>query len=123
VKISEETKDSIFRRLSLHLSALSEHALKVEKTLGDSYLPSSGKFHKDSITDLQSLDYLRQCLEDLAILMHFFDEQHPVFDDAFLNQDCFLSKLQLDNTRSVAKGLPLPKFGGQDNASRELDLF
>ena len=123
MKISDEDRDSIWRRLSLHLSSLSEHVLTVEKTLGDNGLPSPGTNEKKIITELQTLDYLRQCLEDLAVLMHLFDEQHPVFDDRFLEQESFLSHLQLDTTKSVAKGLPTPKFGGHDKTSSELDLF
>ena len=63
----EQSLSGLMKKLSCHLDTLADQTHIVEHALSDQRCPTTQQ-HPIVITQLQSLDYLRQSLEDLAML-------------------------------------------------------
>lgn len=86
----------ILSRASEHLDSLAEEVLAVEHALGEELGQMPQK--PGNIGRLQRLDYLRQSLEDAAMLMHILSKegQSGVADDV-------QGKLRLETTRALLR--------------------
>lgn len=112
------------KRLSGHLDGLASEVHRVEHAIGEDMFPSQ-VIGGAAITQLQSLDYLRQSLEDLALLTHFLGQNDVEGDGRSGWQDParVSGQLRLHSTRAL--------FGAarQDSGVRatgvvgEVDLF
>ena len=63
--------ESALGNLSQHLDALSGKIFTIEEVLGTDLFSNSSDQTTVPITTLQSLDFVRQSLEDCALLTHF----------------------------------------------------
>ncbi len=114
------TLGDLLLALSTHMDGLAEQVNAVEHTIGDRLA------HPDAaagvITQLQSLDYLRQSLEDVSVLMLFLSRNNrlaaPVENIADMS-----SKMKLNSTKTLIAGNPTHKFALPDDNAGDLDLF
>lgn len=114
--------DQMMHRLSTHLDGLAAEVHRVEHAIGESL----GRRSDDDapITQLQSLDYLRQSLEDLSLLTLMLGRRS---DLGVLSADEGLQitrKLRLAVTRQILLSLDSPEtFGASCRNAGNLDLF
>ena len=111
--------DPVLGRMSAHLDCLAAMVFDLEQTVAN-HLATPEGFKGNSIEEFQSLDLLRQSLEDLAILSLLLAKR----ENAQPTEPTQLaSRLSLDITRSVLLGGT--GVGFQDTATQagDLDLF
>lgn len=82
-------------RISVQMDGLASEVHRIEHAVGDE-LALSGPREAETITRLQRLDFLRQSMEDLALLFHFLSRDH----DGVHAPD-LASKLHLDVTKAL----------------------
>ncbi|MCX7559773.1 hypothetical protein OS190_09355 [Sulfitobacter sp. F26204] len=85
-------------RISAHLDELSEEVKAIELAIGDE-VGTIGLQTSGSIKRLQSLDFLRQSLADLALLSKNLSQKHDVALTENLKDN-----LRLDVTRTLVTG-------------------
>jgi hypothetical protein len=111
----------LLSRLSQHLDTLSGEVHAVEHGLGaelgrDVHRPTR------TITQLQSLDYLRQSLEDLALLAHVLGSEQSRAGPRPPDLSAAARRLRLQSTRALLQpdqAVPAPFAERQG----EVDLF
>lgn len=108
----------LLRRLSSHLDSLAAEVHAVEVTIGDEMGVGSA-LEAGSIKRLQRLDYLRQSLEDLALLNHFMADQ-----SSGEVAESVGSRLRLATTKTLLKPEP-PQLQPvlTNSADGNVDLF
>ena len=112
----------ILGQLSDHLDGLAAHVFELERMLGDGLKPT--KFSDFStITKLQSLDYLRQSLEDVALLTCFLSESVTESPMNEIQTTSLSEKLRLKSTQMLLKGKVAPAFGQGDAHDGDPDWF
>ena len=111
-------RNDVLHRLSDHLDTLAADIHAIEQVIGEELK------HRDPnapgrLLRLQRLDFIRQSLEDTAMLTHLMSRQ----DGDRLPRD-ISSKLKLDATRQMLDGQrgPAPSLPA-GTSSGEVDLF
>ncbi|GFE51778.1 hypothetical protein So717_35310 [Roseobacter cerasinus] len=118
---TDEHVSKIQARLSQYLDKLSAQIFDVEETIGQSIglLQSPDA---QTITNLQALDFVRQSLEDLALMLLLLSQS----EKSVLNASdlCKLSeKLKLEATRAILDGDSKNYSDQTSNTPEDLDLF
>ncbi len=93
---------SVLLRLSDHLDSLSTKVLIVEEALGDTL----GKFDQQTAIDLkkvQQLDYVRQSIEDCALLSLLLAQMDFEVLDVIFDERQIATRLKLESTVSILK--------------------
>lgn len=108
----------LLKRVSHHLDSMASEIHGIEHTIGEELVSISTQ-RMESITRLQRLDFLRQSMEDLALLTLFLSNNHDGSIDIGLAE-----KLRLETTKQLVLGnadpLALPS---SQNSLGEVDLF
>ena len=92
--------ETFLSRVSDHLDLLAAQVHDLEEAIGSAVLDNPNDVQVE-ITRLQGLDYVRQCLEDLALLTTVFENQIPESGFEFPNIDRVRSKLKLEITKGI----------------------
>ncbi len=113
----------LLARLSRHLDALSGEVHVVEHGIG-SHLSGSDLRAPRAITQLQSLDYLRQSLEDLALVAHLAGRLPEVQGHHCSGVDAIAAKLTLQRSKALLQSgqMPVPTDFA-DTGQGDVDLF
>jgi hypothetical protein len=93
--------ESVLSNVSLHLDALADRIMVLEETVCKSLAVVGGELNNSRVTELQSLDFLRQSLQDLAVLIHLMDLHAPYDAADQLPLDKVTSKLKLAATKEL----------------------
>lgn len=108
----------LFVRMSDHLDGLAAEVHAIEHAIGDEMdivVAQDG----ETIMRLQRLDFLRQSLEDMALLSNFLSKDH----DGIL-QTNLAQQMRLDVTkRLICGGEPPSDKIRQEDAIGDVDLF
>jgi hypothetical protein len=112
------TSAQLMPRLSQHMDMLAAEVHRVEQTLGGTFekAPSLGGA---TIMQLQSLDFLRQSLEDLALLTHTLGRLATEHAPDALDAELLSSKCRLASTRRLMAQVAEADAGPEGT----LDLF
>lgn len=113
---------SVLVGLSSHLDCLAQRICQVEETLGGLFTGSEHLDGRITISKLQALDFVRQALEDCALLVHYLAlEQGSDNIQTLRNSQKLLAELKLEATQSLltptvapAKKQPPVHDGGID---------
>ena len=92
--------ETFLSRVSDHLDLLAAQVHDLEEAIGSAVLDNPNAVQVE-ITRLQGLDYVRQCLEDLALLTTVFENQLTESGFEFSNIDSVRSKLKLEITKGI----------------------
>lgn len=114
--------DQMMQRLSTHLDGLAAEVHRVEHAIGEGL----GRHTDDDapITQLQSLDYLRQSLEDLSLLTLMLGRRCDLGALTGVEGLQIARKLRLAVTRQILLSLDPPETFGDDHRNAgNLDLF
>ena len=95
----------ILHRMSRHLDDLAARVYHVEHAIGDEF-STSGPQATATIQRLQTLDLLRQSLEDLSLLVLFVSQTDGIESQNVKGIEKLANRLSLDAT----KALLTPKF-------------
>lgn len=111
----------ILNRVAEYLDKLSGQVFDIEGTVSRT-ISVNGISDDSAIKNLQSLDYLRQSLEDLALLAVTLGDSKigPLSDDVI---EGVKQKLKLKSTRTLLDEVPLCKTRDTDFRCGEFDLF
>lgn len=106
--MSSSTKDSlqfqdVFARLSVHLDKLAGQVYDVEEALGGIWSETGAK-NGMTVTKLQSLDFVRQSLEDCALLVHYLSLECDVDTLSHSAVSEFSQRLKLNTTKGIVAG-------------------
>lgn len=116
-----EQVSTIQQRLSQYLDRLSAQVFDVEQTIGHA-LGTAPSPDAQTITNLQALDFVRQSLEDLALMLLLLSQSGKSVLDA--GELCQLSeKLKLEATRAILDGSTGDQVDKHASVSDNLDLF
>ena len=117
-------QSTVLSRLSAHLDRLSCQIYDVEEALGKIWAePGAGAGASASVTRLQSLDYVRQSLEDCALLVHYLGKTSHVNE---LSNECagdLRGRLKLNTTQNLVIPFNSPKSSGQNADTGGVELF
>ena len=118
-----ERLSAVMHRLSVHLDKLADHTDAVEHAIGKQ-LCTKAPPQAAAITQLQSLDYLRQSLEDMAMLTLLLSQAEGIGTVPLEIIDAINTELNLSDTKALIcsqtePGAHVPEFA----KSGELDLF
>jgi len=108
----------LLARLSDHLDGLATEVHRVEQVVG-TQAATAQSAPVGAIVQLQSLDHLRQSLEDLSLLALYLSRPDKVGIPGLKNPASFRSRMRLGSTRALFDMGPpttLPPAG-------EIDLF
>lgn len=111
----ELTVSGLMERLSQHLAGLAEDAGFLEQAIGTGLAPDTC-LSGETIMQLQSLDRLRQSLEDLAVLSDALGQEPPGAEA--LDAERLSGLCRLDCTRQLLRPQP-----GDREQKGALDLF
>ena len=89
--------EEVLSNVSSHLDHLAERIYEIEEALGNSL--ASDQTETPSIRKLQSLDFVRQSLEDCALLAHFLSSIAPGNRPSQIDVNEVSDKLKLGATR------------------------
>lgn len=105
--------------MSVQMDSLATEVHRIEHAIGDELAMASTP-RTQTITRLQRLDFLRQSLEDLALLLHFLSKDHNGVLELNLSE-----KLRLDVTKALFKdGCPMdPALLPDEKIRGDVDLF
>ncbi|WP_195822049.1 hypothetical protein [Roseobacter sp. MH60115] len=118
---SEEPVNKIIERLSTYLDRLAGQVFELENTVSRT-VGEKTTSDTSTITDLQGLDFLRQSLEDLALMTLLMSRQEASrFSAADLQE--VSAKLKLKATQSLLQGENHTHFGEKPDSTGDLDLF
>ncbi|XDB00006.1 hypothetical protein AB1M95_08920 [Sulfitobacter sp. LCG007] len=112
----------ILSRVSRHLDAMAGQVFSLEEAVGRS-LPEASNTENSIIRELQTLDLLRQSLEDLALLAHHLHLHSEHLGGDLLPVSQIGQKLRLDSTRTLLHGQTTFSFEREDETLGDLDLF
>lgn len=116
--------EQIMERVSDHLDSLACKVFEIEDALGRSLDGEKPYIEVGStITRLQSLDYLRQSLEDLALMTCMVSKNSQHLNDHKLPVDRICAGLKLDTTRFVVIGRDPANMEKKQLNTGEIDLF
>lgn len=108
----------LLQRLSAHFDGLAGDVFEIEQVIGNNFNQEDLK-KSDTITRLQRLDFLRQSLEDLALLAHYICSETTGEVSSALSE-----KLRLDTTKLLLEPDKARKIRPVESDTRgELDLF
>lgn len=115
--------ETVLSNISSHLDQLAGRIYDIEETLGETL--ATNKAEISSITKFQSLDFIRQSLEDCAMLVHLLSTHAPPAASSIDNSSQMASRLRLDVTRSlmVAPANDPSAFEKNDADVGDVDLF
>lgn len=88
---------ALLARVSVQIDGLATEVHRIEHAIGDELALTAAQ-GSQTITRLQRLDFLRQSLEDLALLFLFLSKDH----DGVLECD-LADKMRLDVTKALIK--------------------
>ncbi|MFT6674179.1 MAG: hypothetical protein ACJAVM_000350 [Sulfitobacter sp.] len=113
----------LLSRVSAHLDDLAARVYHVEHAIGDEF-STTGPQSADTIQRLQTLDLLRQSLEDLSLLMLYVSQSDSLTDQALSGIDKLTARLHLNATKALLS----PYYDPDNPPSRpfsegEVDLF
>ncbi len=105
--------------VSGQMDSLASEVHQIEHAIGDELVVMSAQ-GAQTITRLQRLDFLRQSLEDLALLMHFLSKNHDGYVEPGI-----ADKLRLDATKALLqeRRSARTRFPPDDRILGEVDLF
>lgn len=116
--------DVLMERMSDHLDLLASKVFDIEEALGKAIgEPADGHHEVETITRLQSLDFLRQSLEDLALLSCSMSKHASIVKDGELPVETFKNVLKLDSTKQTLFEPTLSHRKLTLDEGGELDLF
>ncbi|MEP2474730.1 hypothetical protein [Roseobacter sp.] len=117
----DEPSSKLQFRISSHLDSLAEQVFLLEETIGKT-LGSRETLDQETISNLQNLDFLRQSLEDLALLTLAMSEIDTVsLEESTLNYFC--GKVKLKVTKALIGDKPFHSFGSEIDGEQDFDLF
>ncbi|WP_299827757.1 hypothetical protein [uncultured Roseobacter sp.] len=118
---SEERISEVIQRVSAYLDRLAGQVFEVESTIGRAVEEQKAS-DSHTIKNLQALDFLRQSLEDLALMTLLLSRQErPHLGPVELQK--VRAGLKLKATQSLLHGEDHPHFGDTNEADSDLDLF
>lgn len=118
---SEEPIAVFLTRMSSYLDKLAGQVFDIEETIGQA-VERDAVAEPPTITNLQALDFLRQSLEDLALMSTLLgNSAKGAINLAEL--DHLSRKLRLKATRSLLTGEEQKDFGANRQTIDDLDLF
>ncbi|MCV3272055.1 hypothetical protein [Roseobacter sinensis] len=118
---SEHPISTINIRLSSYLDKLAGQIFDLEEAISHA-VDTSSSAEPQTITSLQSLDFLRQSLEDLAIMTLLIGQENKVSLTA-PEIEKISQKLKLKVTCAVLEGQQHDDFGTKKDSADDLDLF
>lgn len=113
---------TLLDRMSSQLDLLAGQVFDVEEAIGTS-MTDGQNAHGVEITRLQALDYLRQCLEDLALLTTLLSREDENLSARIGNLNELSSKLKLEVTKGILAGERRPEESSLKRAVGDVDLF
>lgn len=120
----EVALDVLMERMSDHLDLLASKVFDIEEALGKAIQePARGQHEIETITRLQSLDFLRQSLEDLALLSCSMSKHASTLSTRDLPVGTFKDVLRLESTKKILFGTDLSDERLQTKEGGDLDLF
>jgi len=117
-----ETLGKILARVSGHLDALAAQVFTIEQAVGATVL-RSGNTSGATITEIQGLDFLRQSLEDMALLMHLLNKREKALNSGDSDLQRIAQRLKLNSTQKLLRSDVCKKRQIETETSGELDLF
>lgn len=112
----------VMARLSAHVDGLASDVRQVEETIGQGLHHSAGT--EAQITRLQSLDYLRQSLEDISCLARNLSQGAQIGALTGAEAADLSRQLRLSVTQEILYPQPCAGTSGKDHSARgDLDLF
>lgn len=120
--ISQSRIPDILARLSAHLDKLAAQVFDVEEALGD-LISTGGTTDKPSVTKLQSLDFVRQSLEDCALLAHQLGAQPILSSEEGAALEVLRAKLKLAATQELVSPEKNDPKRHLVSGNGDLDLF
>ncbi|MEM6887349.1 MAG: hypothetical protein AAF636_04325 [Pseudomonadota bacterium] len=116
--------DLLLERMSDHLDALAAKVFEIEDAIGKAIKNDCSKSHEGAtITRLQSLDFLRQSLEDLALLSCYLSQNSQRITDGRMPANALSVNLKLDVTRAIVVGAAKGAVALHAEGDGDLDLF
>ncbi|MEM9969156.1 MAG: hypothetical protein AAF755_13825 [Pseudomonadota bacterium] len=112
----------LFKRLAVHMDGLAARVHRIECLLSPQMLDASARENR-TIRDLQHLDYLRQSLEDCALLLLLLG-QH--LSQSFLTVEdiaAIQEKLRLESTQELFTDPVVRPVSTLHENTGEIDLF
>lgn len=120
----EVSMEEVMGRMSDHLDSLACKVFEIEDVLGRTLDGKKPAIEDGSaITRLQSLDFLRQSLEDLALMICLVSKNTEYLHDHKLPVERICAGLKLDTTRFVVVGKDIPDMEKTSQDTGEFDLF
>ena len=118
---SDQPVRDVLKRLSAYLDKLAAQVFDLEDTVGQT-VNNRNETNSETITNLQALDFLRQSLEDLALMTLLL----ATSDKTCLNSNEINDvgkKLKLKTTRSLLAGQDSQYSSRESETRGDLDLF
>lgn len=113
----------ILHRMSSHLDDLAARVYHVEHAIGDEF-STSGPQAAATIQRLQTLDLLRQSLEDLSLLVLFVSQSDDLCGQSVNEINQLANRLSLDTTKALLTPQYCPtRRGSLPREEGEVDLF
>jgi hypothetical protein len=113
----------VLRQISSHLDGLSIQVQGIESTFGAQLNPGAPP-QSGLITQLQSLDYLRQSLQDLAVLLTHLSEVEGMNTVPFGQISKINGILKLSDTKAILMPqVETAGFGKDGSSFGTIDLF
>lgn len=91
--------ETVLSNVSAHLDQLAGRIHDLEETLGETL--SADHTAVASISKFQSLDFIRQSLEDCAMLVHYLSIATATTSSPLVRADKMAPRLKLDNTKTL----------------------
>ncbi|WP_299508482.1 hypothetical protein [uncultured Roseobacter sp.] len=111
----------ILKRVSAYLDKLAGQVFDLEETIGHAVREGKAS-DPQTITKLQTLDFLRQSLEDLALMTLLLGSSEKA-KLASGDLQKVGEKLKLQATQTLLDGYQHHSFGEKSDAFGDLDLF
>lgn len=118
---SNEEISTLTLRLSAYLDKLAAQVFNLEETIGKA-VENSTSTAPETITNLQTLDFLRQSLEDLAMMTLLIAKSGNTSLGAS-EIDKVSQRLKLNATKAILTGESHSDFGKKMHEASDLDLF
>jgi hypothetical protein len=99
------TLPTLLQRLSSHLDVLAAQVYDVEEAVGETISLGLLK-NNGAINQLQNLDFLRQSLEDLALLTHLLQNENTLTPLGVSETISIQQKLKLNVTQNLLGDQP-----------------
>lgn len=113
--------NAILERLSAYLDKMAGQIFDLEETIGQA-VDGKSSSEPQTITNLQALDFLRQSLEDLALMTLLLGQSETAHQTSSDLQN-LCNKLKLKATQSLLMGEQHAHFGEKQDVIGDLDLF